>query len=345
MSADLFEEATFHYCLGGRFNTDALSAKQSVNFADAKTLGNELAAAIRRTCPRLPPIHLDFVANPCINAWAFAYKGEYFIAIPQGTVEGIALLFERVLSDRRLWPDLGNGPLQTDPIRREFCDALVELALIFLFFHELHHILNGHVGYESAKHGSPFLAELGLAPRSPEEAIDRQMLEVDADICAAGSCVDAVGDIAKKPKSTIPQLRNWNDLLFAQLFAIFTLFRLFGDEPLARIDFYKRSHPPFRFRLRLVWETVRAIAQQRHSATYEQIDSTYKRAAFHAESASSFMTGEPLTEWIRYTEAFASPECREYYNRLLRRWKEGLRQELMPYAYGPPVEFYDPTSG
>ena len=164
----MFHEATYLAGLGGRLDTDALAAKQSTLFAqvrhsggvftEVRHLGDVFATVVRRICPKLPPVHVDFVANSIVGAWAFSYKGQYFIGITKGAVVGVYMLFERMLSDRRILRNVGdpntgvdhpplesdfmsalvqsvakNGPPPlTDPIRREYCSWLIDAAFMFL---------------------------------------------------------------------------------------------------------------------------------------------------------------------------------------------------------------------
>lgn len=325
-----------------------------------------MIAATRIAYPRLPPIHLDFADVNQVNAFAFVYETQHFIGVTRGAVLTTALLFERMLSDRRilmhignakgeidrpplalpladalLLDNLANGPKgPTDQSRKVYCGFLTQMAFAFLFSHELAHILHGHVDRNEAMRRSPFMAEFGSPPITQEQAIESQLLEMDADTSAIAHGVGFVERAAINPPCDIPKLVNYEGILFAWLFAVFSFFRIFGDNLVVSADLYKTKHPPLRLRVGHAWWSACTNAKHNHGREIDRLVPVVWRAASSVERAFQFLTGQKISPPTRYTEAFAPTKYnRDHKNRLMKRWNEGLRQELLTYAYEPPMIF------
>jgi hypothetical protein len=131
--------------------------------------------------------------------------------------------------------------------------------------------LNGHVTYGLATGKYSFLAELGEASAFAQWTKDRiedQVLEIDADTCAAGRLMYTVRELAARPPWPNPHLQSHANIMFAAAFAMFSCFRIFGDEPLAIDDVCKGRHPPFRLRLGYVIGSILAFCLD-HGITME----------------------------------------------------------------------------
>lgn len=132
-----------------------------------------LIQSARSVVPGLPPIYFDFVIRPEVNAFAARRGGAFFIGVNTGLVFLLRLLTGRMLSDRGLFPWVGN-PKDEDPqvpkiqtytahadqmwaseevveprgkMRRAYANHLTDRALMFFVGHEIAHISRGHVGY------------------------------------------------------------------------------------------------------------------------------------------------------------------------------------------------------
>jgi hypothetical protein len=319
----------------------------------------------------LPPIHFDFIDSDNVNACAFVYKGQRFVGVTTGAAMAIGLLFERMLSDRRILPTVGNPqkgvehPPLAQPLRQSLIQnnrtngpnliedegrhsvwwPLCQLAFTFLVFHEITHIRDGHVDYLDSRRGSPFLAELGWVPGTTDESIEMQAIEADADRQASAIAASLACQWAKNPPLDNPYLQDIEQHLFVWLFAIFSFFRLFDDEPIATTGLFNRSHPPLRLRLRLVCEVFMQMVEANGGIASSQILPVMSAAIAEAEEAFFLLTGErpdPGTtfETSRYTEAF-QPEADEHNRRLNRCWQRSLRAALEPYAFSPLAAFAD----
>lgn len=320
----------------------------------------------RSMWPRLPAIHFDFANTGVVNAFACIYRDQYFIGVTKGAVASLALFFERMLSDRRILMQIGNsdgemehppltyplaealvqdnlanGPNHpTDSMRQDYCKWLTLSALDFLILHELGHIANGHVDRAVAKQLSPFIAEFGGEPLTPEEAIELHLMEIDADGFAASQGVCKTMNVVKNPPYAIPQLASYDGLLFSWLFAVFSFFRMFGDTPIASIDVYEKRHPPHRQRVAFFWNAVVAASENVAGIIAGQLAPVVWQAGSSTERAFHFLTGEPISPPERYSEAFEpTNQNKDYAKHLAKRWNEGMRQELSLYAYGPLMDF------
>lgn len=94
--------------------------------------------------------------------------------------------------------DAENWFAPKDPNRQAFAEDLAQLLLRYVWFHELYHCLNGHVGFlqqfdqRAALHEFP-AAETALVKRLREATLSlppdtRQLMELDADRTALWAC-------------------------------------------------------------------------------------------------------------------------------------------------------------
>src|SRR5690242_12055909 len=131
--------------------------------------------------PYLKRFHFDFVANEHLNAVATSCKDIYFIGLNAGAIQNLEIFFSLLFSDPRILADIGNASKETpwienltrcdwrlpvasilqevslrarppqsfpiDPERRLYAHRLAILAADFVFFHELGHLVNGHLEF------------------------------------------------------------------------------------------------------------------------------------------------------------------------------------------------------
>jgi hypothetical protein len=107
--AEIFERFVKAKGLGSRFHRDLVSPEYwDRTYAHVTNWAKHLIDDARKFVQKLPPIHFDFIYNPEVNAWAFKDEGCYFIGITTGTMFMMDFLFFRMLSDARLFPEIGN---------------------------------------------------------------------------------------------------------------------------------------------------------------------------------------------------------------------------------------------
>jgi hypothetical protein len=344
-----------------RYDTSHLKPRTIAGIlSEARNYAIESLHNIRASHGRLPPIQFDLVDDPELNAGAFRYKGEYFIFVNIGAIGLFWLFFLRLLADRRFFPEIGNpkverealptlGPFKLDASRMkdafEFVDspvdqeridfsrALIFWAFSFLFAHELTHVLDGHLDFQS-KTATSFYAEFnnGLSV----DPIERQSLELDADhgaVCA--EILQLLRKVADNPNQD-PQLSNSQFLnprhaLFAWFFSIHTLFRLFGDSTFTPVDLARSSYPPPRMRQWWTSQTAeRQLATKSKRPDLAPICRIVSNSAMLlADEAFSMLTrSAPSREGIKDADTHGDRYSSERY----WYWKNVLRPKLHPYA-------------
>lgn len=144
-----------------------------------------------------------------VNAQVFAHLDVFFVLVNSGAFAACEEVFLRLLCDPGVLPWVGDAAgedaarafppiaasvkgrgrvytgasaedLPRDPVRTLAALWLARAALDFVTFHEVRHVVAGHVGYNE-RYGLGVLAEVGGPPVAPEFALARQAMEMDAD--------------------------------------------------------------------------------------------------------------------------------------------------------------------
>ena len=141
---------------------------------------------------------------------------------------------------------------------RDLCSGyLFFRAFFFLLGHEIAHIAHGHVDFQEAEAGSPFVAELTGAGGTPTIEVERQTIEMDADMRSIFANAASLELTSRDPSCLQPPWRSspatLESLIWDWAFATHTLFRLFGDVQFRPSELTKDDYPPLPVR--------RAIAQ------------------------------------------------------------------------------------
>jgi hypothetical protein len=244
--------------------------------------------------PRIPPIHLDFVDNYSVNAFATRLGDRYFIGINRGTVSTLRLVFDRLLADRSVLPFFGqveveaeNLPLMPslgphfvesvwgvevfqqprDPFRRALAIKLTEIALDFIVAHEFAHIANGHVDFLNDTHGIGRIEEVhahSSGDLKGNRNLNRKTLEMNADEVAT------VFTLVNEWRSYLHQVPRrgpeWNDIYdhpgmvtMIWSYAIAVLCRIFGDMRLQRGTSVASEYPTWRLRSVMIQQATDEI--------------------------------------------------------------------------------------
>jgi hypothetical protein len=230
--------------------------------------------------------HFDFVKNQRINACATTDAGFNLIGFNLGTPVGFLKLYETLLSNPEILPhvgdpskdpkwecDLSKKDLQdgfadifppaieritADPSRAAFVHHCTQFAMDFIFWHEIFHVLCGHVGYcLNCTHHGAGLAELEGRPTL--EAATSQALELEADMNAAA----LTGSIwLQEPLLPGVPFRGSEEALRTWAFSLAVVFLIF-DQARTRVRDYRDStHPHPAIRAAVVFNTVAGIARK-----------------------------------------------------------------------------------
>ena len=224
----------------------------------------------------LPPIYFGFVLHPEVNAFATREQGRYFIGVHTGLVFLLRLLIGRMLSDRALFPWIGDPTEERTDLprinfyvphadqmwaseelvtprnetRRLYADFIEDSALRFFVGHEIAHISQGHVDYWQQERGGSVYSERSDASVDEAILIERQCLELNAGMRSTMANVSSIRDAqASAEFEDLPWIDGSGDT--ASLFrdwaiAITIVFHLLGDQQVSDINQKRHIHPCFR---------------------------------------------------------------------------------------------------
>ncbi len=216
--------------------------------------------------PTMGPVHFDYIENWDVNALAFESDNHDFVGVYVGAIVTIYGFFGSLLAYPRFLMSIGNplaeeewksdivDPQQLfrqpkDLARRSFAHLIATIAIVFLFAHEIGHLMNGHVKLLGTKKGMPLLAEFDPTQKTREENLTLQRLEMDADAFAVGQGLTTALGRAGDPNHVFPpDWRQWygtsRQALFSWTLAIYGFFRLFFKGTVNLDDLDSTNHPP-----------------------------------------------------------------------------------------------------
>jgi hypothetical protein len=279
------------------------------------------------------PIEFGLLCETGMNAFAYAspigLEPELdFIGINIGVIYTFLDVFGRILAHPANFPDVGNPGLEvatihnlpfltTDvmksgfesiepncPVRAIFAGELAQVAMDYLFFHELTHLRNGHLelirNRFSLIHWPEAIGNVGI----DDERKIRQTLEMDADSGAILHTLNAafrIKDMWTSPLKSAPR-----DLLAAMVFAYgsteravrivnfsaYILFRIFNTTEWLWEHQANLMHPPILFRMFAVGDTLYEIFRQRP-------EYGYNAEAFAKDTLDTIVAAETACGLIR----------------------------------------------
>jgi hypothetical protein len=367
---EIFDRELKRQGLGGRLDRRIPAGTPAESlYAEIERAANGMILSARSHVPRLPEIHFDFIHNGIINAYAFKSERRYFVGVTTGTLYMLQVVLNRMLAEHSLFPSYGNPNDEADdlpPLKgyvahaqkmrdaghrpvfpRTFarfqCSGYFFFnAFLFLLGHEIAHIARGHVDYMEAEVGSPFVAELTGGGTAPTPEIERQTIEMDADmrsIRAMAASLELTNRNAARFQrpwtSAVPDLET---LIWDWAFAMHTLFRLFGDIEFRPSELTRDDYPPLPVR--------RAIARATSYWAFAFNDSTPSRkemvlraltaAGDYCEVSFAKVLGTEVSPQ-GYLAALG-PAAHEHHGRLIACWYGGLRDRVLAFAYDLELE-------
>jgi hypothetical protein len=209
---------------------------------------------------------LDFglVENVEIGAFAFAEQDAYFVVFHHGLFSALLDVFCRVVDLLPLTAEFDKTPLPSSPLtlslevgrslglpsvyprtaeRLSLAVKLQVIALEYLFLHEWHHILTGHLGEVVSRGNQPSIEEFG----QPASDIDHeaQAMEFTADLFAARTLIDSWANgramLLRNSQFATTTTGRETSLYMVQL-AVTTLFCLMQETSQAA---YPNGHPGY----------------------------------------------------------------------------------------------------
>jgi len=351
--ADLFHEATRFS--GGRFDASRWPPWPG----RLLEMGRKLLGSLVSACPGMPSVHLDLIDDSEVNACAFRHCNRFFIGVNVGTITALMLLYHRMLADRRCLAQIGNvhrevsdlrlvtrltaksvemvPAMPHDQIRVEYANHLICLAFLFILRHEFVHVAHGHIGLLEKRFGVQRLAEFGSGSEPGLSPLDRQTLEWDADSIAVSNFVGWFHQIVADPSAVPPNLRHFvaelTEALYPLMFAIHSLFRLFGDSSLLGVDQSAIHHPPERVRRAIIGATTATYFLKKDAELGKAVGPVAAQAGLvDTELAFQALTGQ-TPDFPGLREVFCGEAGMNYLSRLSENWKSNLRDQLQPFAY------------
>ncbi len=239
-------------------------------------------------------------------------------------------------------PDTGQRAvlIPQDKRRASIAIALGELALEFLLFHEVGHVVGGHLELLKAYGSRGFISELGQRSSAPGELIFSHVLECDADAFACHhahfvyTARDVGGPLREVAGTTAWEAEDF--AMIAYLTAVGVLFRVLYPRAPVKIGAHKSSHPHPVVRSCLVASSATARALFNRSITLGTVDKILGVTVRNIEEvwAALLLPGqnpEPAGVWARsvrngakqlFTAWGKARQTLERHARLPRRWDD-----------------------
>jgi hypothetical protein len=362
--AEIFHRETLRHGLGGRLNFQSDNSAAKI-YGQIKKRSEELILSARENLPGLPHIHLDFVSNENVNAFAFKSDGKYYIGLTYGTIYLLELIFMRMLSDSHLFDIVGNPNEESDNLpplagflpqakkmyqagkiakrpktikRQYYAIHLFDQALLFLIGHEIAHITLGHIDYMQSKSKAALVAEMEWNAPDSEGLIERQCLEAQADMRSVFSRIESIKLSHIAYASNASKFPSWLDsnpsearLIFDWAFAMNSLFRLFGDVRFNSSQLATNSYPPLPLRRAMATEIAYSAVMARwNPALKEKTLHALQTAMKYSEHAFAMILGEEIS--IGGLADAYSTLGKEHHKHLLE-YSFRLQKQLAPFSY------------
>jgi hypothetical protein len=302
--------------------------------------------------PRMYPVHIGYVENFDMNAFAFVREGYGFVGLYVGTLITILSFFNNLLAHPDFFPSIGDPAAEEswsgldslridrvpkDAVRAAFAGLLSVLALDYFFTHEIGHLMHGHVDLANMRLGVPVFAEFDATRGRTLGNLTSQTLEMDADTFAIGQGLATAFGRASNPAGVSPERwRQWYQTPRAALAtwstAVYGLFRVLADGEVPSDDLLSSTHPAPHVRLFIAYTT--ATEYLKKHGPFElapQLDGIFAEAVPSIEKGHAFLTSTQA-EAHGARAAFEQPS-RAHLVELLKHWKT-LRPELLPLVRG-----------
>jgi len=231
-----------------------------------------------------PKVYIAFIDNPLLGAAVGKEGEEYFIGLYNGSIMILQGLFGRMLCSPKVLPLLGdvskeeaqkiNNPyiinavvlfdtihnypeherFPKDEDRRDGVILLSHLAMQFLALHELGHIVRGHIDYrlnngQSTPHEDSTIHMVKIGGQS---GLLSQGMEFDADFFATHN---GMAFYSNSFKGLELPLDGRMRVMGLWVFAVCSLFRVFGLIPNDAVQLDDYSHPPVGMRMYVLLST------------------------------------------------------------------------------------------
>ncbi len=362
MSSDVSELDAKAAELGGVFDASVLADSFGDLLTDLVDSANFMVDGLRQhmSAPwATRPLHVTFTNSEEVNAYADKGKAADYILITIGAVSKVYGAMYGMLSTPSFLPEVGNANqektpnelltggfppmpllgsddgdehvefcLPVDQRRSTFAMQLSSIALHFLLYHEIGHIVAGHFELLEQQGFVPIISEFGTpAPRDATPPA-RYVLECDADAFAAhfGSFID----LHPESDGLWKEVFGWEAVpgkdagFIAHAVAISILFRMLGNDGFAPESLNPRTHPPPAVRSCLAISRTMSLAAVAGRFAMDRFPQLCRDSIFHVEETWTALGlpgqqfGESST-WAEHVGRLSTELGREY-----ERWKTDL---------------------
>lgn len=362
MSTDVSELDAKTAKLGGVFDASELGVSFRDLLTDLVDSGNHLVDSLRQhmSAPwATRPLHVAFTACEELNAQATKGKDADYILITIGAVGKVYGTMYGMLSTPSFLPDVGNANeektpnelltggfppmpllglydgdepvefcLPVDQRRSTFAMHLSSIALHFLLYHEIGHIVAGHLELREHQGCAAAISEIGTpAPRNGT-VTPLHVLEYDADAFAAH--FESFIDLHPVSDGLGKEIFGWETVpeedagFIAHAVAISILFRMLGNDGFAPESLDPLTHPPPAVRSCLALSRTMSLAALAGRFEMDRFPQLCRNTIFHVEESWTALGlpgrrfGESLA-WAEQVGRLSMELAREY-----ESWNTGL---------------------
>ncbi|WP_344825277.1 hypothetical protein [Chryseobacterium ginsenosidimutans] len=326
---------------GGLFDPQSKEVKKLVEFS------NNTIEHIKSIYTKMPPIYFNLINNNSLNATAAIFNNNYLIGVNIGTFDIIRDLFLKNLScksnalfkctklslvntkngleyDHSFDPD----SIMFDLNYSKLLSQQTTLVGKFVIYHEICHILRGHVDFIKIKHN--------LQIHEVNTIIDTkiintlQTLEMDADSFATNRCLN---DFFQNQSIDFRNgiYKDLKTFIYYFSYSIYCFFRIFGFYELNISCVKSYSHPPPAIRISMILDNIATILIEKNIKNKDEIIATSMQATRDAENDLSKITYFN-NEFFRVQEVYANPELTNYLFQIVNNWKN-IKGELEKYTF------------
>lgn len=321
-----------------------------------------------------------FINNSAINAIASKDDKYYYIGINSGVVYLLERLFCHIMCNPNMFSWIGDSASETaaepmsrklfqdireftdnglslsydrpkDPLREAMARFLTTQALTFLAFHELTHIMNGHIDYLNDTLGIMSIYENRFSAGERAENLLSQTLEWDADAIGTCDLINFAFDCNKHSSLThpdyAPMVSYPETVVGLSVFASYAIFRIFSGDASPTENLIESSYPSFDLRSKLLMGVSKELIElKRKLGRYDEVteEKLLKSHIWNCAAAEEYLhaieTGGPkYPDDLDPTsvEEFNMNEVNSAHAAVLRESWQALRPKLIPYAFAKLV--------
>ena len=298
--------------------------------------------------------YFDYVKNQRVNACAATDGSFNLIGFNVGTPFGFLKLYETLLSNPQILPDVGDPTkdptwecdlsardlqdgladlfppaverITSDQTRATFIHHCTQFAMDFIYWHEIFHVLCGHVGYcVKQTHQGAAMAELEGRPTL--SAATSQALELEADMNAA----TLTGGIwLQEPlKPGIP-FRDSEEALRTWAFSLAIVFLVFDQAGTRVHDYRDATHPHPAIRAGIALNTVAGMARKTAPHQEAVVDRAWEKSMRDCHDLTRVLKLRPA--WLNAWES--EPDVAIWSTEFLVDHLESIQHEVREYSNG-----------